>query len=147
MASCTIDRNAQVVSVERRRRRLRLKDHPSVLYGMMRPAGEHRNGGCAAAPLVRPSQPATARRKSPIPTTASLDYIDPLTGGPTPTLLCRIQLFRPNEKTQSHRHRSTSIYHVFRGSGTTTIDGKTMQWEQGDSFVVPLWAGIACQRV
>ena len=70
-----------------------------------------------------------------------MDYIDPLTGGPTfPTLLCRIQMFRPGEPTQSHRHRSTSIYHVFRGSGTTQIDGETLEWQQGDSFVVPLWS-------
>jgi gentisate 1,2-dioxygenase len=51
-----------------------------------------------------------------------------------------MQLFRPKEKTQSHRHRSTSIYHVFRGSGTTTINGETIEWQKGDSFVVPLWS-------
>jgi gentisate 1,2-dioxygenase len=71
----------------------------------------------------------------------ALDYIDPLTGGPTfPTLLCRIQMLRCGEQTMSHRHRSTSIYHVFRGSGTTTINRDAIQWEQGDSFVVPLWS-------
>ena len=57
---------------------------------------------------------------------------NPLTGGPTfPTLHCRMQMFRPKEKTQSHRHRSTSIYHVFRGSGTTTINGDTVALGEG----------------
>jgi gentisate 1,2-dioxygenase len=49
-------------------------------------------------------------------------------------------MFRPGEQTKSHRHRSTSIYHVFRGSGTTVIDGEAFHWEQGDTFVVPLWS-------
>lgn len=71
----------------------------------------------------------------------ALDYVNPLDGGPTfPTLLCRMQMFRPKESTQSHRHRSTSIYHVFRGSGTTIINDAAIHWEQGDTFVVPLWS-------
>lgn len=37
---------------------------------------------------------------------------------------CRIQILRPNEKTKSHRHTSTSIYHAFRSSGTTVINGQ-----------------------
>ena len=138
----------QVVSVERRHQeRLRVKEgtiHPS-LYGMMRPAGT------AATHLTAPllyrwtDTYATLQQlaeKVPDPYDGvALDYIDPLTGGPTfPTLLCRIQMFRPGEQTQSHRHRSTSIYHVFRGSGTTQIDGETLEWQQGDSFVVPLWS-------
>ncbi|MGH7767107.1 MAG: cupin domain-containing protein, partial [Candidatus Binatia bacterium] len=36
-------------------------------------------------------------------------------------------------------HTSTSIYHAFSGSGTTTIEGKRFDWEKGDTFVVPLW--------
>jgi gentisate 1,2-dioxygenase len=44
------------------------------------------------------------------------------------------------EKTRAHRHTSTSIYHAFRGSGTTTIDGQVFHWQQGDTFIVPLWS-------
>ncbi len=132
----------QVVSVERRHEeRLRVKEgtiHPS-LYGMMRPAGQ------AAQQLVAPLHYRWSDTYAALQRLAekvadpydgvALDYVDPLTGGPTfPTLLCRIQMFRPGEQTQSHRHRSTSIYHVFRGSGTTQVDGKTLAWEQGGQF-------------
>jgi gentisate 1,2-dioxygenase len=138
----------QVVSVERRpEERLPIKEGHihSSLYGMMRPAGSS---------VRRLSQPLHYRwrdtyaalqrlaEKVPDPYDGiALDYVDPLTGGPTfPTLLCRIQMFRPGEETKGHRHRSTSIYHVFRGSGTTIINGEAIHWEQGDSFVVPLWS-------
>jgi gentisate 1,2-dioxygenase len=29
---------------------------------------------------------------------------------------------------------------ICRGSGTTTIDGKTLHWQQDDRFFVPLWS-------
>jgi len=71
----------------------------------------------------------------------ALDYVNPLTGGSTlPTLSCRMQMLRPGMRTQVHRHTSTSIYHVFRGSGTTVINGEPFQWEKGDTFIVPLWS-------
>ncbi len=72
---------------------------------------------------------------------AALEYVNPVTGGPTlPTLSCWMQMLRPGERTKAHRHTSTSIYHVFRGSGTTVINGQPFHWEKGDSFVVPLWS-------
>lgn len=72
---------------------------------------------------------------------AALEYMNPLTGGSTlPTLSCQIQMLRPGERTRVHRHTSTSIYHAFRGSGTTVINGEAFHWDKGDSFVVPLWS-------
>lgn len=69
-----------------------------------------------------------------------LEFRNPLTGGPTmPTIQCAIQLLEPRQETASHRHTSTTIYYVYRGTGTTTIGGQKYDWEQGDSFVVPLW--------
>jgi gentisate 1,2-dioxygenase len=69
-----------------------------------------------------------------------LRYVNPLTGGPTvPTFSCEIQMLRPGEVTKSHRHTSTVIYHAFRGSGFTVIEETRYEWEQGDSFAVPLW--------
>jgi gentisate 1,2-dioxygenase len=138
----------EMVSVERRpEERLRVKEgqiHPT-LYGMLRPAG------AAVRHLTPPlhyrwrdTYAALQRLAEKIPDPydgVALDYVGPLTGGPTfPTLLCRIQMLRGREQTRSHRHSSTSIYHVFRGSGTTVINGLAMHWEQGDSFVVPLWS-------
>jgi gentisate 1,2-dioxygenase len=49
-------------------------------------------------------------------------------------------MLRPGETTQTHRHNSSTIYHAFRGSGTTVINGEKFDWEQGDCFVVPLWS-------
>jgi gentisate 1,2-dioxygenase len=69
-----------------------------------------------------------------------LEYRNPLTGGPTMTTIrCAVQLLPSGDETESHRHTSTVIYHVFRGSGATQIGGRAFDWEQGDSFVVPLW--------
>ena len=69
-----------------------------------------------------------------------LDYANPLTGGPTlPTMDCQIHMLRAGEKTKSHRHTSSVIYHVWRGSGVSYVGDKRYEWEQGDSFVVPLW--------
>jgi gentisate 1,2-dioxygenase len=69
-----------------------------------------------------------------------LRYSDPISGGSTlPTMNCEIQMFRPGEKGRSHRHTYTAVYHAFRGSGTTRIGEQEFKWQQGDSFVVPLW--------
>ena len=138
----------QVVSVERYpEKRLPVKEspiHPS-LYGMVRPTSL--STGPYTPSLHYRWQDTYFSLKRLAESVAhpyegiALDYVNPLTGGPTlPTLLCRIQMLRPGERTKSHRHRSTSIYHVFRGSGTTVIDGEAFHWEQGDTFVVPLWS-------
>ncbi len=69
-----------------------------------------------------------------------LTYNDPLNGGPTlPTFACEIQLLVPQLKTHAHRHLSTTVYHVFRGQGATTVDGQQIEWSQGDIFVLPPW--------
>src|SRR5581483_3540504 len=72
---------------------------------------------------------------------AALEFVHPATGGATmPTMSCRVQMLRPGEKTRSHRHTSTSIYHAFRGSGATVINGEPFSWQKGDTFIVPLWS-------
>ena len=69
-----------------------------------------------------------------------LRYSDPIGGGSTlPTMNCEVQMVRPGEKGRSHRHTYTVVYHAFRGCGTTWIGDEKFDWEQGDSFVVPLW--------
>jgi gentisate 1,2-dioxygenase len=69
-----------------------------------------------------------------------LPYKNPLTNGPTMTTIqCAVQLLPPNFQPETHRHTSTAIYHVFRGMGTTEIGDRRFDWQQGDSFVVPLW--------
>lgn len=70
-----------------------------------------------------------------------LSYRHPLTGGPTlPTIGCGIQLLTARQRTQSHRHMSSTVYYAFRGDGASVVDGQRMEWSQGDMFVVPSWA-------
>jgi gentisate 1,2-dioxygenase len=77
-----------------------------------------------------------------------VEFVNPQTGGSTlPSMSCRIQLLPANEKTRSHRHTSTTIYHAFRGSGTTMIDGQPFNWHKGDTFIVPLWSWHAHANV
>jgi len=69
-----------------------------------------------------------------------LRYINPVTGGYSyPTMSCEVQLFKGKESTKTHRHTSTAIYHVVRGRGRTRVGEGYLEWQQGDTFVVPLW--------
>ena len=71
----------------------------------------------------------------------ALDYTHPQTGGPLlPTMTCRIQMLRPREHTQAHRHTGSAVYQVVRGKGETVIDGQRFVWEKGDIIALPSWA-------
>jgi gentisate 1,2-dioxygenase len=118
---------------------------PQLFYGMTRPVDD---APMQLIPLLhyrwRDTYPALQRLASGSGNAydgVALEYINPATNGSTlPTLSCRIQMLRPAEHTKSHRHNSTSIYHAFRGNGTTIINGQAFHWEKGDTFVVPLWS-------
>ncbi|MFQ6027878.1 MAG: cupin domain-containing protein [Dehalococcoidia bacterium] len=70
-----------------------------------------------------------------------LEYQNPHTGGPVmPTIGCYVQLLRPGESTQAHRHTASSVYHVVEGSGYSVVDGEQLDWENKDVFCVPGWA-------
>jgi len=70
-----------------------------------------------------------------------LEYTNPATGGPVmPTIGCYAQLLRPRQHTESHRHTSSTVYHVVEGEGYTLVDGQRLDWESKDVFVVPAWA-------
>jgi gentisate 1,2-dioxygenase len=67
-----------------------------------------------------------------------LDFTNPLDDGPVlPTLGCRMQLLRPGIRTRSHRHTYAGVYHVFRGSGATIVDGIRIEWKEGDFVTLP----------
>jgi gentisate 1,2-dioxygenase len=69
-----------------------------------------------------------------------LEYTNPVTGGPAmPTIGCHIQLLRPGEQTQAHRHTSSTAYHVIEGEGHSIVNGRRLDWEDKDVFVVPTW--------
>src|SRR6266699_2259770 len=59
------------------------------------------------------------------PVTRVLDYVNPLTGGPTlPTMGAHAQLVRPGEHTRAVRDTASRIYHVLDGRGASIIGGK-----------------------
>lgn len=71
----------------------------------------------------------------------SVEYVNPLTGGPAlPTIGCFASLLRLGQRTKAHRHTGGKIYHVIKGKGTSVIAGKTYEWDEKDTFVVPSWA-------
>ena len=138
----------QVISFQPYRQgRLRVTEgiDPSSYYGMTRPVGEM---DASSMPFLQyrwrdtyPSLQRLARGTGNPHDGVALEYVNPATCGSTlPTLGCWIQLLRPGERTKAHRHTSTSIYHAFRGSGTTMINGEPFHWEKGDTFIVPLWS-------
>jgi gentisate 1,2-dioxygenase len=68
-------------------------------------------------------------------------YTNPTTGGDAlPTIGCWIQMLRPGIHTKAHRHSTVSVYHVFKGKGSTIVDGTQIDWEEGDFFALPPWA-------
>ena len=71
----------------------------------------------------------------------ALEYVNPMTGGPTfPTMTCWVQMLRPGEATEAHRHTSAAVYFVIRGEGTTVVGDTELNWGPNDSFCVPNWA-------
>ncbi len=55
------------------------------------------------------------------------------------TLACEASRLAPGRQTRSHRHASVALYHVFSGRGRTRVGEEVLEWESGDTFVVPLW--------
>jgi gentisate 1,2-dioxygenase len=71
----------------------------------------------------------------------AMRYTNPATGGHVlPTIGCWMQMLRPGVHTQAHRHTTSQVYHVFRGRGSTIVDGVRLDWEPGDFFSLPPWA-------
>ena len=67
-------------------------------------------------------------------------YINPATGGHImSTLGCAMQLVPPRSRTKAQRHTGSAVCHVFSGQGTSIFNGKPMNWEKGDFFVIPPW--------
>jgi gentisate 1,2-dioxygenase len=66
------------------------------------------------------------------------EYVNPATGGSVfTTIACYIQMIRPGVHTDKQRETAHKVYHVFRGSGQTVIDDQTIEWSEGDFFVIP----------
>jgi 1-hydroxy-2-naphthoate dioxygenase len=125
--------------------REKLSEHLQQRAGWVRPSWEDTKQ--QNIPLryrwkdVEPQLRALADNPGSVYDGVSLEYINPITGGPTlATLSCWIQLLRPGERTKKHRHTSSTVYFVVGGEGTTIVGNKAMDWTKHDSFAVPNWA-------
>lgn len=71
----------------------------------------------------------------------AVEYINPSNGQTAnPTIATWMQFLPKGFHSKAHRHTHSSIYHVFRGSGYSIINGVRFDWSQGDYFVIPNWA-------
>jgi gentisate 1,2-dioxygenase len=71
-----------------------------------------------------------------------MEYTNPVDGGPVmPTLACYVQMLRPGQRTEAHRHTSSAVYHVVEGKGCSVVGGEVLEWEDKDVFAVPGWTG------
>ncbi|MGW3612241.1 cupin domain-containing protein [Micromonospora sp. NPDC005163] len=73
----------------------------------------------------------------------SLEFANPRTGASVlPTLSCGMHRLAAGRRTAPIRHTGNTIYVVYRGSGSTVVDGVRLDWSAGDMFVAPSWAAV-----
>ncbi|BCU71411.1 cupin domain-containing protein [Stygiolobus caldivivus] len=71
---------------------------------------------------------------------AKVMFYSPSTGrsrGLTPTMMPGFQYIKAGMQTKPHSHNMASVYLVVKGKGYSIVDGKKLEWEEGDVFVVP----------
>jgi gentisate 1,2-dioxygenase len=120
-------------------------DYVSERGKMLRPVGErrpvrnfpYRYAWSEAEPLLRAY--AAAGKLDPHDGVL-LEYVNPITGGPTlPTLTCYLQLLPKGFVGAPHRHTASTVYFVAKGSGSSLIGDTEIAWSDRDTFVVPNW--------
>ncbi|HEY7679186.1 MAG TPA: cupin domain-containing protein [Terriglobia bacterium] len=90
---------------------------------------------------AREALDSLARSSEPDPFDGHLlRYANPATGGETlPTMGSRLQLLPKGSHTKAHRHTTSAVYHVAEGRGFSVLNGTRFDWEEGDTFAVPIW--------
>ncbi|UYN99385.1 MAG: cupin domain-containing protein [Devosia sp.] len=80
-------------------------------------------------------QPATLE-----PGHAAIRYVNPTTGGDVmPTIRCEFHRLREGGSTPARREVGSSVFQVFEGQGSVSLNGTVHTLEKGDLFVVPSW--------
>ncbi|MCW2584455.1 MAG: hypothetical protein JWQ53_3245 [Klenkia sp.] len=77
---------------------------------------------------------------------AAVRFTNPTTGGDALTTM-RTEMHRLADGTHTARTRTTasSVWQVFDGGGTVTMDGQARTLEHGDVFAVPAWTEFSLQ--
>ncbi|PTX64632.1 gentisate 1,2-dioxygenase [Melghirimyces profundicolus] len=71
----------------------------------------------------------------------AVEFLNPSSGATAnPNIAAWMQKLPAGFRSKAHRHTHSTIYHVFRGSGCSIINGTRFDWSEGDYFVVPGWA-------
>lgn len=75
---------------------------------------------------------------------ARVRYANPINGGPVlPTMSAHLALFPNGFKGEKYRATDGSIFVCAEGRGTTSVDGKVLEWGPNDVFVLPPWKAYA----
>lgn len=70
-------------------------------------------------------------------------YVNPVTGGHVlPTMACEAHRILPGQRSETRRKVGSSVYVVYRGTGSVVINGEDFEWAPGDIFVTPSWASV-----
>lgn len=71
---------------------------------------------------------------------AAIKYTNPTNGGDVlPTMRCEFHRLRAGTTTAVRREVGSSVWQVFEGSGTLTMNGERRPLVKGDCFVLPSW--------
>jgi gentisate 1,2-dioxygenase len=93
----------------------------------------------AGRPL--PTRDVTGTAGSPAGSFASLEYRNPVTGGPAlATLGCLLEGLPAGAATSQVRETASSVMVVAQGAGTLACDGQGFDLQQGDVAAVPAWS-------
>jgi gentisate 1,2-dioxygenase len=72
-----------------------------------------------------------------------LDYVNPETGQSClPTMGFTAMMLRPDEPVRPRLTSSSAVFHVVKGSGTSTINGVRHAWKAKDTISAPVFAAI-----
>ncbi|MFZ0425606.1 MAG: gentisate 1,2-dioxygenase [Xanthobacteraceae bacterium] len=71
---------------------------------------------------------------------ARVRYANPVNGGPVlPTMSANLAMLPKGFKGEPYRSTDGVIFVCAEGEGSTTVDGKVLDWGPNDVFVVPPW--------
>ena len=71
------------------------------------------------------------------------DYVNPETGQSClPTMGFTAMMLRPGETSSPPVRSCSAVFHVIRGQGTSTVNGKRHAWMAKDTFSAPVFASI-----
>lgn len=74
---------------------------------------------------------------------AAIRFTNPATGGDVmPTIRAEMHRLRRKAVTAARREVGSSVWQVFTGSGTATVDGTGYRLGRGDLLVVPSWSSL-----